>query len=271
MRMLHSLVIFIFTVCLFTVQALPQEVKEKESGKDWEGWHFNASPYFWFVGLSGTLIVPEPPPVPGTLPEEMPREIEIDIGFKDVKNSIQYAMMFSGQYRNEHISVVMNYTHLILQGEATTPLELIIQGIEYRFRHVSGDLSVQYRFIKTEKWNIDAGLGVKFLSDKAEALVNFPIDTSIDLDRSVSWVDPVFSTIIKYIPHPKVEIAGYGDFGSGLIGDLSYQTIVGATYRFSPLFYMSVGQRVWGVKTEIKSGVFTGNINGWITRIGFRF
>ena len=158
MRIFRSLVILIFFICLFTVEAFSQEIKEKETEKDWEGWHFNASPYFWFVGLSGTLIVPEAPPVPGTLPEEDVREIEIDIGFKDVKNSIKYAMMFSGQYRNEHISVVMNYSHLILQGEAITPLELVIQGIEYKFRHVSGDLSVQYRFIKTKKWNVIANL-----------------------------------------------------------------------------------------------------------------
>jgi hypothetical protein len=271
MRILCSLVIFLFLICLFTIRVYPQEAEETETEKDWESWHFNASPYFWFVGLNGTLIVPEAPPVPGTFPEEEVREIEIDIGFKDVKNSIKYAMMFSGQYRNERISVVMNYTHLILQGEAITPYELVIQGTEYRFRHVSGDLSFQYRLIKTKKWNIDAGFGVKFLSDKAEALVNFPVDTSIDLNRSVSWVDPVISTVIKYIPHPKVEIAAYVDFGSGLIGDRSYQTIAGITYRFTPLFHMTAGYRVWGVKKDLDTSVFKGNLNGWITRVGFRF
>jgi len=265
MKKPNGIILLLLLIFPFTIlDSSAQNVKEK----DWDGWHFNASPYFWFIGLNGTITVP---PAPGDFSQPEEKQIDIDIGFKDISNSIKYAMMFSGQYRNEKISVILNYSHLILQGEAITPLEFVIQGIDTRFRHVSGDLSVQYRLVKTTKWNIDAGVGLKILSEKAEAVVNLPLDLEFDLDRSESWVDLMISTLIKYIPHPKVELAAYGDFGSGLIGDLSYQTISGATFRFTPLFYFSAGYRVWGVKSEKDNVVFKGNINGWITRIGFRF
>ena len=271
MRYLRHLLVFILLGGFTANIACSQEVEDPQSKRDWEDWNFRLSPFFWYIGFNGTLTTPPLPPLPVQLPESEENEFDIDIGFKDVRSSIKYAMMFSGQYRNQKINVVMNYSHLILEGEAVTPLEILIRGIDYRFRHVSGDMSIQYRIIKNQKFNLDAGIGLKVVDEKIESVVNFPLDQSVDLDTTANWIDPVLSTLVRFIPHPKVDIVVYVDVGSGLIGDLSYQSMGGISYRFTRVFSLSAGYRIWGVRKEFENAILRGNVNGWTTRLGFRF
>jgi hypothetical protein len=263
--------LFFILACFCINPLCAQEVEKEKAPKDWEDWNFKLSPYFWLVGFNGTLTTPPLPILPTPLPEPEDNSYDIDIGFKDVRNSIKYAMMLSGQYRNQKISVVMNYSHLILEGQAVTPFEILIRGIDFRFRHISGDMSLQYRIVKSEKWNFDAGLGLKFLDEKIESVVNFTFDTSVDLDTTVNWVDPVISALVRFMPHQRVDVVVYTDVGSGLIGDLSYQSMGGIAYRFSRVFSVSIGYRIWGVRKDFGNSILKGNLNGLTTRLGFRF
>ena len=261
----HWLAIFSLLFIGLHRPAFAQEPADSSVDR-WEDWNFNLSPYFWFVGIQGTI---ERPPYPTNLPEPEPSK-EIDISFRELSNSLKFAIMLYGEYRNQHIVTAFHFTSIILEGEAVTPLDLIFQDVEGRWEHFSGDMMIAYRLSKKEKLNIDAGVGIKVIHESVSIAASLPIHGPIARARSVTWVDPLLTVRAKYVPHPKVEFVGYGDLG--LLGtDYSYQGILSANYRFTPLFYLSVGYRVWGMEVPSSEAIFRGALTGAMARIGFRF
>jgi hypothetical protein len=78
------------------------------------------------------------------------------VGFKDIKNSIKIAAMLAGKYRSGRFVIQFNFASLILESEAITPFELLVQDLVLNFSIFTGDLSAGYRI-----W------GVKHEFDKA--------------------------------------------------------------------------------------------------------
>jgi hypothetical protein len=235
----------------------------------WNNWHFRVSPYFWYIGFQGTIYRP---PQPSNLPEPPPPEYEIDVGFKDIKNSIKFIAMLAGRYRGKKIVTQFNFTMLILESEAITPFELILQDIVLRLNYFSGDLGVGYRIIRTNKFELDGLIGLKFIyfkiGGRSKVLGRIPLEG----ERDHIWLDPVFGTNIAYRPHKKIELRGYADIGGGILGSkLSYQVIAASTFHVSRVFHISLGYRLWGVEHELGEAIFNGHVEGWFMHFGFQF
>ena len=134
--MVKRLIILFFILCSLFGQANNLQAQSKqELDSIWSDWNFRISPYFWYIGLEGTIYRP---PQPVTTPEPPPPKYDIDVSFKDIKNSIKFALMLAGQYKSKHIVTQFNFSSLVLEHCWQVLLELVISW---------------YISLRKERWN----------------------------------------------------------------------------------------------------------------------
>lgn len=269
MKRVYSALIFFILIFSFLLSGTPSFAREKQkTDSTWNNWNFRISPFFWFIGFEGTIYKP---PYPIQHPEPEP-SYEIDVGFKDIKNSIKFALMLAGQYRNEHIVVQFNFSSLILESEAITPWELLLQDNIINLNYFSGDLNLGYRVVKHPKFEFDAMLGMKFIFFKIGLKTNLIGKIEIEGQRDKLWIDPAVGVNLLYRPHKKFELIGYADIGPDFPDNVfCYQTMLGANYLFTKTFHMSLGYRLFSIEIPKDEAIFNGQVKGWIMKIGFQF
>lgn len=267
--MKQQLGVLLFLSVLFSSSLVAQDsLKVKKDYSAYKDQPFEISPFFWLLGLQGEIIAP---PRPTNYPIPVPPRFDIDVGFKDIQNSIKFFIMLGTEYEANNFVVAANVTSLVLEGDAITPLGLITEGIRYDFTYLTSEITGGYRFIKTKKLNLNGMLGVRMLYTNIGASSNIA-GVEFSGERSVFWWDPIVAARVKYMPHPKIEFVLYGDFGP-IRKVASYQVNVQGTYRFSKLFSTSLGFRNYFVNSEAeeKETIYTGRVYGPYLRFGFRF
>ncbi len=269
MRRVYITIIFFIVIFSFLLSGSSSFAREKQKvDSTWHDWNFRISPYFWYLGFKGTIYRP---PYNGNFPEPEPK-YEIDVGFKDIRNSIKFALMLAGQYKGEHIFAQFNLSSLIMESEAITPLELLLQDNILNLVFVAGDAGIGYRIVKNKKFEFNALLGMKFVYFKLGLKTNLAGIVPIEGERDKLWVDPVVGMNVKYMPHRKIEIGGYADIGPAFPDNIfNYQAVFGVSYLFTKTFLISLGYKVYYIEFPTKEAIFNGTINGWIMKIGFQF
>lgn len=259
--------LFICSVLILPANSFAQ--KKHKADLTWNDWNFRFGPYAWFVGFKGEIIKP---PAPSNLPNPPPPKFEIDVGFKDIHNSIKFALMLSGQYRNKHLVTQFNFSSLILESEAITPIELLLVDNVIKLNYYGGDLGIGYRIIKNEKIEWDALLGLKFLYMKITLSTTLAGSIDISGERDHFWADPVLGTNIMYQPHPRLELVGYGDIGPMLgTAYLTYQIMTAANFIIIKNLLLTLGYRYYYIERPVDDAIYTGRILGFFFRIGIQF
>ena len=264
------LFILFFILCSLFGQANNLQAQSKqELDSIWSDWNFRISPYFWYIGFKGTLYRP---PQPVQMPQPPPPKYEIDVSFKDIRHSIKFALMLAGQYKSKHIVTQFNFTSLILESEAITPLELVLQDNIVNLTYIAGDLGIGYRVIKNPKFEFDALLGIKYVFFKIGLQTNVVGIGQIEGERQKFWFDPVIGANLRYRPHRKIEFISYADIGPAFPDNLNtYQAMIGANYLFTKTFMIMLGYRIYHVDFPKEEAIFNGSVHGWIMKIGFQF
>lgn len=257
--------------CLFMAMSIP-DVSAQEAQKTdstWNDWKFRISPYYWFIGLEGTIYSP---PRVVNYPIPPPPKFDIDVGFKDIRNSIKFALMLAGQYKSKHLVAQFNYSALILESEAITPYELILQDNIINLTYMAGDLGIGYRVIKNPKFEFDVLLGLKFLYVNIGLKTNIVGKVEVKDARGNFWGDPALGINLKYIPFKKLEFTSTMDYGPPFLDDVnSYQVLIGASYLFTRTFHTTLGYRLYHVDFPVDRAIFNGNVKGFYLKLGFQF
>ena len=260
--------IIIFLSIFFVFLISPSVSAQVDSLKiaEFNDWNFKISPFLWYVGINGTI---KSPPSPSQLPEFTPPEFDIDISFRELRNSLKFFIMIAGEYNNDRLVVLFGNTTMILEGEAVTPLDLLLQDVNYRFTYAASELSGGYRLIYHDKIDLDVLLGLRmvYTAIKASSRV---IGTTFTGERDVFWYDPILGFRFTYIPHYRLMLGAYVDFGPIRSID-SYQVFGQAQYLFSRVFSLSLGYRQYFVNTRNDDSVFKGSMYGPYLKFGFRF
>jgi len=264
-----KIIISFFILIYVLGQAANLQAQDKqELDSTWNDWNFRISPFFWLIGFEGTIYRP---PSLTNYPEPPPR-YEIDVGFKDIKNSIKFALMLAGKFQSKHMVAQFNFSSLILESEAITPLELVLQDNIVRLNYFGGDVGIGYRAIKRPKIEFEPILGLKFVAFKIGLSTNALGNIQVNGERSKTWVDPVVGANVIYRPIKKLEFWGYGDIGPAWINNqYTYQVMASANYRFTKLFLLSIGYRYYSVEFPKKEAIYNGIIKGWVIRCSFQF
>ena len=226
------------------------------------------APYFWFVGFEGKLYTPT---VPVHFPEFEP-EYEIDVGFNDIKASIKWAMMINVDFDIDRLTFNFNLTSLTLEGEAITPLELVIQELEYRLAYNSGNFSVGYQFIDNNRWELEALTGFKFVDAHLDLQSSILGRVEVAGSTHTTWIEPLIGGEVRYKPIKRVELLGYADAGGIFIEDeLSFQWLFFANFYLSNKFYVTGGYRYWEIIADrTDEQVYQGKLKGWMVKLGFK-
>ena len=244
----------------------------------WNQWNFRFSPYVWLLGIKGQIaIAPNPVQLPEIPPpvEQLPSGYsiyDIDLSFQDVRHSLKFILMLSGQYRGDHFVTQVNVSSIVLESDALAPFDYLLQNNTLRIAYAGGDLGVGYRIIRNEKFEFDVLLGLKFVYTKVgldtEIVGQAPI--SVSMDRF--WTDPVIATNFAYRPHKRIELMAYGDIGSTLLNEnFTYQFTFNAHFNITRLLYISAGYRKYYVDFSAREAFFSGSLQGMLVKIGFQF
>lgn len=243
----------------------------------WNQWNVRLAPYVWLLGIKGDIVrPPQPINLPGYEPNpEQPIELEkyeIDIGFKEFRNSLKFAFMLSGQFNKDWLVTQFNFSSFIIESEAVTPREYIFQNNIINLAYAGGDLGLGYRIIRNPKLELDALLSAKFIYTSARIATDILGNKHLEGARQLFWADPVIATNLLYRPVPRMELAFYGDIGSTLVNkDLTYQLSGAVNFMVSKLIYLSAGYRTYYARIPEDVAVFWGTLAGMIIRLGFQF
>lgn len=266
--------VFQFSVLLLLLglpgAAIAQEEgsEQQEPDSAWHDWKVRISPNFWFIGFQGDLVRP---PVPATLPEP-PKRHKIDVGFKDIRSSIKFALMLAGRYERERIVSQFNFSSLVVESEAITPAELLLQNSVINLTYVGGDVSAGYRVIEKPKLDLDALVGAKYVYFKIGLKTELGGSVPIQGERSHLLVDPLVGAGLTYRPHRRMELLGYADIGPRIPHDIrSHQAMAGASYLFTKSFLVTLGYRTYHLSVPNEEAIFVGDIRGWLMKVSFQF
>jgi len=263
---------------MLSVSSMPVRAQSKfRYDSTWSKWNVRLAPYVWLLGIRGDIVYPpKPVNLPGYPPlPEHPMEVdkyEIDLGFKDVRNSLKFAFMLSGQYRKEWFITQFNISSFILESEAITPLDYVLQNNILNLAYAGGDFGFGYRIIRNPKLEFDALLGVKFVYTRLRIATDILGNKHLEGARKLFWADPVLASNLVYRPIPRLELVLYGDIGSTLLNsDLTYQFSGNINFILSKLIYLSAGYRTYYAEIPEDRAVFWGTLSGMVVRFGFQF
>lgn len=273
----------IISLCLIIGLSAPilgqaDSISRSEKDSTWTDWNVRLSPYFWLLGIKGQIAIT---PGPGQLPE-LPPPIEqlpsgrtiydIDLSPQDVRHSLKFALMLSGQFHVKRFVTQFNVSSIVLESSGEGPFDYFFQNTTIRLAYAGGDLGLGYRVVKNKKFTFDLLAGLKFVYTKVglqtQIIGQYPIDTEADR----FWADPVIATNLSYRPHKRIELAAYGDLGYTLFNEnLTYQFSAQANVFITRMFYMSVGYRQYYFDFSAREAFFAGSMQGMIFKIGFQF
>jgi len=244
----------------------------------WNQWNFRLSPYAWLLGIKGQIAItpdpvqlPELPPPIETLPSGY-SIYDIDLSFQDVRHSLKFILMLSGQYRGDRFVTQFNLSSFVIESDALAPFDYVFQNSSLRVAYAGGDLGAGYRIIRNKKFEFDILLGLKFVYSKVGLDTEIVGQAPISVVADKLWTDPVIGTNFAFRPHKRIELMAYGDIGSTLLNEnLTYQFIFNAHFNITRLFYISAGYRKYYVDFSAHEAFFSGSLQGMIVIIGLQF
>ncbi len=259
------------TLIILGILVLNQSVsfgqKRQLTDSTLNNWHVRISPYFWFVGYKGSVYIP---PEPSNLPNIEP-VFDVEIGFRELRSSIKFALMLAGEQMTEHTYSRFHFFGLILDGGAKTRWDIIFQNIDLRLATFGGDAAIGYRIVKKPKFELDGTLGIKWFfaeaSGRTDIIGHFPIDYRVKRN----WIDPAIGTHISWRFIPNLTLKNFTDVGFILGDQFTYQSMTEVNYFLNRRWYAAAGYRIWYVRFPKEEAIYTGQIRGWIIRVGVQF
>ena len=232
-------------------------------------WHIRVSPHFWFVNLKGEIIRPPVPVFPSHPIEPAPKH-DIDVTFGELKSSIKFAFMGSGQYVQNRFITRFNIISLVLEADFLTPYEIVLQSSKGRWEYLSGDIGFGYDVLNKPKANLFVLGGLKFVYMYIGLETNVLGHFYVEGERSKWFTDMVIGTYFRYKPLKRVELNAYGDIGVFIGNEITSQLIVEANYFITPWFYVAGGYRYWFINLPKEEAIYNGQIMGSVLKIGFQ-
>ena len=273
--MFRASIIWFFVLVVPANMAFAQtdfEAKKTEYTK----WNIRLSPYFWFINIQGDSEDPPDPTEPGTPPPsnlpETPERFDIDLSFQELRTSIKFALLLSGEYRKGRLSGVFDVTSFVLEGGVITPFDVVFQDVQYRFGFTFAEASGGYDLINKEKFLLTGLVGLRLIYFEIGGSTRILGKWEFGGLKSNTWLDPTFGLKFKYVPHFRTEFVAYGDIGPfNPSTNVGYQYAFTFNFLFAKRFYSSLGWREMNLKSAREFAVYNGRVFGPFVKIGVQF
>lgn len=242
---------------LFFITTLNLHAQETTSTEDSQsGWNFTIEPYMMLPNMSGTTGIGD------VLPP-----VEVDANVGDIFGHLKIGAMLYMEATNDTWTVSSDVLYMKLGQDIKTGQ--FITGGDVTMQQLAWEVAGLRR---VTPW-LDAGVALRLVS------LDMEINTKTLLnDRNAStdetWVDPVIVARTQGMINDKWIYKVRGDFGGfGIGSDFTWQMQADFGYRFSKLFYTTLGYRVIGIDYDNGNGsdrfLYDVDTFGAVVRFGF--
>lgn len=216
--MKRRILIAIAMLSLFATAASAQIGLENDFTKDIsadKSWHFEVTPYLWFAGISGDVGAG-------------PYEGSFNTSFRDIFSDLKFAVMATEDIRKGRIVFTSDQLYMKVGSQKVVPVQGFPPDTTANARNNTffWDNEIGYRGVATERFNLDALIGVQYWYINAGLNATPPIDpTGKGIYKSTGFVNPVLglkaqAKIYKSLGgFVKADVGGYG-VGSDFTGQV---------------------------------------------------
>ena len=244
--------VFLFLLAVINMQA--QEVQNTDDSSN--RWNFVIEPYIMFPNMDGTTGVGDMLP---------PVDVNANVG--DILGNLKFGAMLYAEASNDIWTISSDLIYMKL-GEDIDTGEVI----------TGGDVTMQ-QFVwevaglrRVLPW-LDAGVALRLVSLDMEIDVQSVLG-NLNASTDETWVDPVIVARTQGMINDKWIYKVRGDFGGfGIGSDFTWQLHADFGYRFSKLFYTTLGYRIIGIDYDNGNGsdrfLYDVDTYGAVVRFGF--
>jgi hypothetical protein len=224
-----------------------------------EGWSFAITPYLWVSGIDSTIPTPL-------------GAVDTSARFGDIIDNLDFAAMGTIEARKGRLGAKVDAIHLAVSTENETPQGIPFEQADARLKSWIVTGAGTWRGFETDKVAIDLTAGFRFMRIGTALDLTGGLGPDRSFDRSGSWVDPVFGTVVTWQMAEGWYARGSGDVGGfGVSSDITFQGLVALGYRFSNRVSAEAAYRHLEVERTGDGGDFRVAIKGpqLGVRIGF--
>ncbi len=184
---------------------------------------------------------------------------------------LKFAFLLNAEYQNNRFVAALNNTSFVLGGDAITPFDYVLNGMEYQLTTVMSEFILGYKIIQKPHFDWEGYAGLKLVYFDIRAGGNV-FKLTLEGERNYTWLDPIIATKLRYRPWRKFEFVFYGDYGPVRNQDqLTSQFYINLNYDITKWLYIAPGYRYWWFQVAREDAIFIGSFNGAYVRLGFEF
>lgn len=221
-------------------------------------WTFEATPYLWAAGITGTVGPGAPVP-----------PVNVDVGFDDVLRHLKMAFMgtFEARYNNQ-IGLMADIAYLSVKVGATGPAGFV--DAELTDKTFFGTFAGAYRVLDSGPVWVDVLAGARVWSLSTSVTVTAPGPVTISSSTSKAWADAIVGLRAQADLTREIFAQVYADAGAG--GAQSDWQVAGYLgYRFSRSTTLFAGYRYLSIDYRRSGYVFDVDLSGPVLGVTFKF
>lgn len=219
-------------------------------------WNFVIEPYLMFPNMSGETGIGEILPA-----------VEVDANVGDIFGHLKFGAMLYGEASNDKWTISSDLIYMKLEQDLKT--NQLVTGGDITMQQLAWEVA---GLRHVAPW-LDAGIGLRTMSLDMEINTKTLLNNR-SASKNETWIDPIIVARTQGIINDKWIYKVRGDFGGfGIGSDFTWQLQADFGYKFSKLFYTTLGYRIIGVDYDNGSGAerFLYDIDtfGAVARFGF--
>jgi hypothetical protein len=221
-----------------------------------DSWHFDATPYLWFAGASGTV---------GARGHDL--SFHADAG--DMLSHFHLGLMATVEARKNRFVMPIDFMWIDLQAAKGLSFDQGVNSVKLGVSEVVFTPNVGYRIVDHEKVKVDALVGLRYWHLGQSLNFNPPIFGGIS--ASQNWVDGIAGGKIVMALSPKAGVTIAGDAGGGG-SSLDYQVVGVFGFRVCRSAVLDLGWRYMYVdylKNPPKQALFDAHMSGAVLGVTF--
>jgi hypothetical protein len=225
-----------------------------------EGWQFSITPYLWFAGVSGDVVLPRG----GT------RDFSAD--FSDIFDSLKFAAMATAEARRGRFGIVADFMYLDNEQGFNSPRSIAVRGGDVRLTTTEASLIGLYRVVQDDRYWIDVGGGMRAWWIDTTISANQGLLAGRSAGSSPNWVDPIIATRAQVRLSESFSLTGYADIGGFDTGSqLTWQAIGSLDWAIRPNIVARAGWRYIYIDYKREDVELDLGMSGPFLGVTFRF
>jgi hypothetical protein len=216
-------------------------------------WHYTATLYGWFPGVSTTVETPM-------------GEVESEASFDEILETLDLAFLGALEARNGRFSLIADLQFFDVGVEAEPPTGMLFSEAEVDSQMVLLSAYATYALVDTDDLRVDVGGGLRYIDATIDThLTGVAPTPDASFSRDGGWADALIAARISKQFDERwygVAYADVGGFGIGDSSDLTWQAFVGAGYRFNETWSAVGGYRHLSIERAFGNFDVTADVSG---------